>query len=106
MVLGLRRPADRVADPVVEAAETELRTAVKDSPSAEVRRSAALLLQIVEGWKYPLTGEALRTVRAIEVLERTATPEARKLLHTLAKGAPAARLTHRACRERSTPGRS
>jgi hypothetical protein len=43
-----------------------------------------------------MSGEALRTVRAIEVLERTATPEACKLLRELAKGAPGARLTREA----------
>jgi WD40 repeat protein len=81
---------------VVEAAEPELRTAAKESPSAEVRRQAALLLRSLEEWQYPMSGGALRTVRTIEVLERIGTPEARKLLRDLAKGAPGARQTREA----------
>jgi hypothetical protein len=81
---------------VVDAAESELRAAVRESRSAEVRRRAALLLQGLQGWQYPMSGEALRSVRAIEVLERIATPEARKLLRDLARGAPGARLTREA----------
>jgi WD40 repeat protein len=81
---------------VVDAAEVELRAAVRESPSAEVRRRATLALEGVQRWQYPMSGEALRTVRAIEVLERIATPEARKLLRDLAGGAPGARQTREA----------
>jgi len=37
-----------------------------------------------------LTGETLRVYRAIEVLERISTPQARQLLQRLAGGAPGA----------------
>jgi hypothetical protein len=37
--------------------------------------------------------ETLRSLRAIEVLEHIATPEARQVLQELAEGAPNARLT-------------
>jgi WD40 repeat protein len=40
-----------------------------------------------------LRGERLRMIRAVEVLERIGTPEARQLLQTLADGAPGALLT-------------
>jgi hypothetical protein len=40
--------------------------------------------------------ERLQALRAVEVLERIGTPEARKVLETLATGAPAARLTREA----------
>jgi hypothetical protein len=43
-----------------------------------------------------LHGERLRAHRAVEVLERIGTPEAKVLLQTLAKGAPAALLTQSA----------
>jgi predicted PilT family ATPase len=41
----------------------------------------------------PLTDEKLRMYRAIEVLERIATPQARALLQRLAGGAPGALAT-------------
>jgi hypothetical protein len=43
-----------------------------------------------------LTGEELRRVRAVEVLEAVGTAEARDLLGVLAKGAPGAALTREA----------
>ena len=36
---------------------------VRQSPSAEIRRRAALLLQNVQSWQYPLSGETLRLNR-------------------------------------------
>ena len=49
------------------------------------------LLERLDG---PVIGaDDLRMLRAIEVLERIGTPEAKELLGRLAKGAPGARLT-------------
>jgi len=42
------------------------------------------------------TAEHLRVVRAVEVLERAGTPEARQALDALANGAPAALVTREA----------
>jgi WD40 repeat protein len=92
----IRERASGKLEQVVDAAESELRAVVENTRSAEVRRQARLLLQNTASWQYPMSGEALRTVRAIEVLERIATPEARKLLRDLAKGAPGARQTREA----------
>jgi hypothetical protein len=41
-------------------------------------------------------GEALRALRALEVLERVATPESAQVLAAVARGAPEARLTREA----------
>ena len=43
-----------------------------------------------------MSGETVRAWRAVEVLERAGTPEARSVLAALAEGAPAARLTREA----------
>jgi hypothetical protein len=66
------------------------------SPSAEIRRRAGELLARLQEWRNSNRGEALRTVRALEVLEHAATPDARAALRTLADGAPGARLTREA----------
>ena len=89
-----RDKASRALEALEEAAEPALREAVKASPSAEVRRRAEKLLEKLEG--PGVTGEHLRSVRAIELLEYYATPEAKALLDLLADGAPEARRTREA----------
>jgi WD40 repeat protein len=73
------------------AAETALRRALQGNPSAEVRRRVRVLLAALRG-KAPAP-ERLRALRLTEVLERLATPEARKLLQGLTRGPPEAALT-------------
>jgi WD40 repeat protein len=63
-----------------------LRDAAKDSPSAEVRRRAGALLEALQPERYLLRGERLRTWRALEALEKCATPEACEMLADIAKG--------------------
>jgi WD40 repeat protein len=65
-----------------KAAEAALREATKH-PSLEVRRRATRLLKKITG--KGVNPELIRTVRAIEVLERLGTPAARELLEGLAK---------------------
>jgi RNA polymerase sigma factor (sigma-70 family) len=77
--------------PVAAAA---LREVVAKSPSAEARLRAEGLLRETEKGVVP-PGE-LRALRAAEVLEWVATPEARARLLELTKGAPDARLTRAA----------
>jgi RNA polymerase sigma factor (sigma-70 family) len=74
-----------------DAAASILRQMAKEASSLNVRRT---LQQILEGLE--TAPEALRAVRAVEVLEWIATPEADRLLGELAKGAADARLTREA----------
>jgi RNA polymerase sigma factor (sigma-70 family) len=75
------------------AAAPALRAALKDNPSAEVRRRAAALLTKLREVPSP---EALRRGRAVAALERMGTSEARQLLEALAKGAAGDGLTEEA----------
>jgi Tol biopolymer transport system component len=72
-----------------DTAEPALRRALKGSPSPEVRRRVEDLLAKLEQ-------AHLESARAIEVLEHLATPEARRVLQTLAEGAAGASLTEEA----------
>lgn len=75
---------------IVDAAPT-LKGALDNKPSVEKRRRIESLLAELQD--RPQSGEALRTGRALAVLEYAATPEARKLLEVLAGGATDAMLT-------------
>ncbi len=81
--------------PVAAAA---LREVVAKAPSTEARRRAETLLRDLDNAVTP-PGE-LRALRATEVLEWIATPEARTLLLELTKGDPAAHLTREAAAAR------
>ncbi|HZY88468.1 MAG TPA: sigma-70 family RNA polymerase sigma factor [Gemmataceae bacterium] len=87
-----RTTADLKEHAAVAAAA--LRAVLAKSPSAEARRRAAGLLREVE--KGVIPPRELRALRAVEVLEWVATPEARARLLELTKGAPGARLTRAA----------
>jgi hypothetical protein len=63
--------------------EPTLRQALEKKPSLEMRRR---LQAILTGPNRP-SAEALRTLRAIAVLERIGTPEARRILEKLSGGA-------------------
>jgi WD40 repeat protein len=75
-------------------AAAALREVVARSTSAEARRRAEGMLQDMEHGVLP--PRELRALRAVEVLEWIATPEARARLLELTKGAPDARLTREA----------
>jgi WD40 repeat protein len=74
-----------------DAAEPYLRQGLAGKPAAEVRRAVELLLSGLE-----VRAERVRALRALEVLEYVGTPEAKKLLAELVKGAPEAWLTRQA----------
>jgi hypothetical protein len=75
-------------------AEPALREALAGKPSAEAKRRIEEVLQrLTEPVRDPAT---LRHIRAVEVLERLASDDARALLRELAQGAPGATLTREA----------
>jgi WD40 repeat protein len=77
--------------PVADQAAPALRTALASTNSAEVRKRVNGLLELVDG---PETDPSrLRTIRAIEILERIGTPEARAVLSRLANGPAHAKAT-------------
>jgi WD40 repeat protein len=86
----IRSRAMRDLEAEAEAAEPALREALAGKPSEEVRRRIEQLLGRLEG------AEELRRARALEVLEQADSPETRRVLTALARGAPRARLTRTA----------
>jgi WD40 repeat protein len=88
---AVRSRAEAELERLGKPAEKALRQRLRGQPSLEVRRRAERLLGLLEQVIPP--APILRGIRAVEVLERAATPEARKLLRELAAGAPDARLT-------------
>jgi hypothetical protein len=89
----VRQRAAAELEALGEPAAPALRKAL-GSPSPEVRRRAEALLAKVDGPS--LTPERLRALRAVEALEHAGTPEARRLLEALSRGAAEAPLTREA----------
>jgi len=89
----LREAAQKKLTAFGEQAEPALRTALRDHPSAQQRRSIERILDALHVVRSP---EVLRHLRAVEVLERIGNPEAQQVLENLTKGAPDARLTKEA----------
>jgi hypothetical protein len=73
-----------------EAASEECRKSLEGQPSPEVRRRLEALVRQQDDKAWDLSADKLRTLRALEVLELAATPEAWELLTKLAKGLPSA----------------
>jgi hypothetical protein len=89
-----REAASRELAQLGERADTALRQALKNKPAPEAKRRIEELLEKLDNRS--LAPEDLQALRAIEALEHIGTPEARKLLETLATGTPEARLTREA----------
>jgi hypothetical protein len=77
-----------------EPAAAALRKALEGKPSLEVRRRAERVLRKL--LSRPLPPAEVRQLRAVEALELTGTPEARRLLEALGRGAVEAPLTREA----------
>jgi RNA polymerase sigma factor (sigma-70 family) len=87
----VRQQAQSKLEALGEQLAPYLPKVMSSTKSLETRRRLEALEQL---WTSPrLSGERLRTVRAIEVLERIANPEAREVLARLAEGAPTALIT-------------
>jgi hypothetical protein len=90
---AVRRRAEGELADMGEAASAGLREAQAQAPSAEARRRLRGLVERLEGTPQ---GKELQALRGVEVLEHVGTPEARRLLEALSRGAPEARLTREA----------
>jgi RNA polymerase sigma factor (sigma-70 family) len=90
----VRSRASKELEDLGELAEPALRRAASDKTSLELRKRVDKLLASL--LVKPLSAEQVRNVRAVEVLEHLATPEARQVLETLAIGADGALLTREA----------
>jgi hypothetical protein len=90
----VREKAARELQQAGKAALPALRKARENPPSQEVRRRVEQLLEKLESPN--LSGEQLRSLRAVELLERVGSPEARRVLEGLTRGNPDAPLTQEA----------
>ena len=73
------------------AAEPALRRALDGKPSPEMRQRVEHVLDKLR--EPAVAPETLRAIRAVETLEQVGTPEARRVLEAVAKGAEGDRLT-------------
>jgi WD40 repeat protein len=89
-----RARASQDLEKIGELAEPILRKTLEEKPSLEVSKRIEDLLRKIEN--HTLTGERLRSCRALEVIEYMHEPEARLLLESLAGGAEGAGLTREA----------
>lgn len=87
-----RQDAAAALEKLAEAVHPVLKEALAKQPSQEVRQQIEKLLEATQPDRIP-PAKSLRGLRAVETLEQIGTSEARRLLTTLAGGAPAARLT-------------
>ena len=75
------------------SAESSLRNRLKTNPPLEAQRRIEALLKNIVETPEPLTPDLLRQLRAVAVLARIKSPEARDILEDLSAGAESARLT-------------
>jgi RNA polymerase sigma factor (sigma-70 family) len=91
---GAREKAAAELAKLGDLAEQTLQAALAKKPSLEFQRRVEAILRKPDE---PVTSsEMLRTLRALEVLERIGSSEAHKVLATMAAGAPSSRVTQAA----------
>ncbi len=88
-----RSKATEELEQIVDAAAPALRKRLTEKPTLEVRRR---IQQILAKLEPSSSTERLRALRAIQVLEYSGTPEAKKCLETVASGLAEARSTQEA----------
>jgi RNA polymerase sigma factor (sigma-70 family) len=95
---AVRERATTELDKIGPLARPALSKALATKPPLEVRRRLEGLLSIImqEQLESIISRERLRTLRALEVLERIGTPEARQVLRAMAEGTPEAWQTQEA----------
>jgi sugar lactone lactonase YvrE len=91
---AIRQRATAELEQLGDAAEPALQHVLAGQPSLEVRQRAERLLAKLRA--APVSGERLRVLRAMEVLEYIGTPAVRPVLESLARGAPEDQLTQEA----------
>jgi hypothetical protein len=89
---AVRQQASTELKKIAGSVEPMLRKALRETEELEVKQRLAQVLEAAA----ELGPERLRKLRAVEVLERVATPDAGKLLRELAGGAASAPLTRAA----------
>jgi hypothetical protein len=89
-----RETATAGLEQMLDFAHPTLARLVQEGPSLEVRRRVETLLKKMRRPEF--VGGRAREARALEVLERIGTTEARALVRALADGAPEARFTEEA----------
>jgi WD40 repeat protein len=93
---AVRERAEKELDMMGETSVSAMRNALQGHASLEVRRRLEPLIEKQKREAGNPSANHLRVLRAVEILELVATPDAKKLLETLAAGAPEARLTQEA----------
>jgi WD40 repeat protein len=92
---AVREAAQRKLRALGEQVASSLRAELKTKPSLEKRKLIKELLMGLDA-SGPMSGESLRALRAVQVLERIGSAEARQLLEELSRGVESARLTQAA----------
>jgi WD40 repeat protein len=90
---AVRRQAAQELENKGDMVETALQQALQAHLSLEARQRVHRILERIAERNCHPSPQSLRQIRTVEALERIGNPQARRLLESLAAGAPAARLT-------------